>query len=209
MMAWKKKLGKSGEGTSSPTPGTVTVAASSTPSRLVKPALKLSSSIPPDNTKPIDVDAIKNKSKRKLAQEKTPSPPKRRKTNSPLLTDPLDPNVHVADRLQYNLSAKEKQPFKGMTPSESLNMAYELISRASVCLNFTVGTTKPLLVAELEAAQKDLKTVREENAKLTLCIEELTKTAEDDRNKATENLKKAQNEVASLKQSTDTLKLEL
>lgn len=96
-----------------------------------------------------------------------------------------------------------------MTPSESLNMAYELISRASVCLNFTVGTTKPLLVGELETAQKDLEALREENTKLSLRIEEMTKASKDDRNKAAENLKKAHNEVTFLKRSVDTLKLDL
>lgn len=98
MMAQKKKLGKTGEGTSCL--ALVTVTASSTPSRSVKPTLKLSSTILPDDTKPIDVDVVKNKPKRKSAQEKTPSPPKKRKMNAPLLTGPLDPNVFIADRLQ-------------------------------------------------------------------------------------------------------------
>lgn len=40
-----------------------------------------------------------------------------------MITGPLDPNVHTADRLQYNLDPAEKKPFKGMTTIEDLDMA--------------------------------------------------------------------------------------
>lgn len=72
-----------------------------------------------------------------------------------------------------------------MTPSESLNMAYELIARANVCLNYTAGTTKPLLVFELEATTKSLEDVKKENIALALRIEEITKAVEDDWEKRT------------------------
>lgn len=208
VMARKKGLGKAREGTSSPTKPIG--AASTAPSRSVNAALKVSSaSIPATDTKPIDLEVVKSKAKRKPAQEKTPSPPKKRKVNAPLLAGPLDPNVHVVDRLQYNLNAEEKKPFKGMTPSESLSMAYALIARASICLNYTTGTNKPLLVDELETAHKDLEALKKENTTLSLCIEEITKTAEDDRVKAANDLKEAQTEVTSLKRLVDTLKLDL
>lgn len=96
-----------------------------------------------------------------------------------------------------------------MTPSESLNMAYELIAWASVCLNYTAGKTKPLLVAELETAHRDLEAVKKESTALSLCIEEMTKAVEDERVNAADNLKKAQGEVSSFKRSVDTLKLDL
>lgn len=126
-----------------------------------------------------------------------------------MLTGPLDPNVHVADRLQFNLNAEEKKPFKGMTPSQSLNMAYELIAQASVCLNYTVGTTKPLLVTELENAQKELAALKEKNDTLSHRLEELTKSAEDEKTKATTALQESKNQVAALKRSNDTLTLDL
>lgn len=96
-----------------------------------------------------------------------------------------------------------------MTPSESLNMAYELIARASVCLNYTAGTTKPLLVAKLEAAMKSLEDTKKENTALALRIEELTKAAEDDRVVVNEKLKQSQKDAASLRLSVDTLQLDL
>lgn len=205
-MAKKKKLGSTGEGTSSSTKPTGT---SVSGAHSVNPTLKLSDVQTLADTKPTDLVATKSKRKRKAPHEKTPSPPKRRKTTTPLLTGPLDPNVHVVDRLQFNLNAEERKPFKGMTPSESFNIAYELIARASVCLNYTVGTTKPLLVAELEAATKDLEAARKENTTLSLRIEEITNASEDERLKAADNLKKVQGEVSSLQRSVDDLKLDL
>lgn len=96
LMARKKKLAKVGEGTSSSVPPTGSAA--TTPSALVGAPSK------PTNTqeitaevKPNAQEVAKSKTKRK-AQEKTPSP-KKRKTSEPLLTGPLDPNVHVPDRL--------------------------------------------------------------------------------------------------------------
>lgn len=208
MMAWKKSLGKVDEGTSSP--AKLASGSGDTPSHTVDPALKVSdTTVPPTDTKPKDLDVLKNKAKRKSAHEKTPSPPKKRKTNTPLLTSVLDPNVHVSDRLQFNLNVEEKKSFKGMSPSESLNMAYELIARASVCLNYTTGTTRPLLVVELENAQKELKKVKKDNTALTTRIEEITKAEEDERVKADNKLKKAQGEISSLQQSVDNLKLSL
>lgn len=207
-MAWKKSLGKTDEGTSSP--AKLTNCSGDTPSHSVNPALKvLDVVIPSTNIKPKDPDVSKNKPKRKPAHEKTPSPPKKRKMNTPLLTSVLDPNVHVSDRLQFNLNAEEKKSFKGMSPSESLNMAYELIARASVCLNYTASTTRPLLVVELENAQKDLEAVRKDNTSLFTRIEEMTKAAEDERVKADNKLKKAQGEISSLQQLVDNLKLNL
>lgn len=76
-------------------------------------------------------------------------------------------------------------------------------------MNYTVGTNKPLLVAELETALKDLETLKKENTTLSLRIEEITKAAEDDRVKVANSLKKAQDEVTQLKRSADTLKLDL
>lgn len=172
----------------------------------------LTSSIPiPEATQDVKLshlEIIKAKPKRKAA-EKTPSPPKRQKVMGPLLIGPLDPQVHVADCLQFNLTPEERVPFKGMTPSESLNMAYELIARASVCLNYAAGTTKPLLVAELETATHSLNQLKKENATLTARIEELTKPAEDDRVKAKNALDASQKEVTSLQLSVDTLQSDL
>lgn len=51
----------------------------------------------------------------------------------------------------------------------------------SIYLNYSVGTTKPLLVSELETAQKDLEILKKKNIVLTLRAEEITKSAEDDR----------------------------
>lgn len=164
---------------------------------------------PSTDTKPIDLEASKGKAKRKSSQEKTPSPSKRRKLTAPLLTGPLDPNVHVTDRLQFNLNVEEKKPFKEMSPSESLNMAYELIDRSSICMNYFAGTTKSLLVAELETTQKDLEEAKKENTTLSLHLEETTKAAEEDRIKAANALTEAQNEVTLLKWFVDTLKLDL
>lgn len=92
MMARKKNLEKNSEGTSSP--AKLIDASSFAPSHSVNPALK-SSGVPTPSidTKPIDLDVVKSKPKRKSAQEKTPSPQRA------LLTGPMDPNVHVADRL--------------------------------------------------------------------------------------------------------------
>lgn len=75
-----------------------------------------------------------------------------------------------------------------------------------MCLSYTAGTTKPLLVAELEATTKNLEDVKKENTALTQRIEEITKAAEDDRVKAENKPKESQKEVASLKLSVDTLK---
>lgn len=208
MMARKKSLGKTSEGTSSP--AKLISASGSAPSHSVNPTLKVSNTtLPSADTKPNDLDASKNKPKRKPTQEKTPSPPKKKKDEYSLLTGPLDPNVHVSSLLQFNLNAEEKKPFKGMSPSESLNMAYELIAQASVCLNYTVGTTRPLLITKLENAHKDLEVVRKDNTTLSHRIEEMTKDTEDERVKAADNLKKAQGEVSSLQRSVDTLKLDL
>lgn len=88
-------------------------------------------------------------------------------------------------------------------------MAYELIARTSVCMNYVIGTTKPLLVVELEAARKDLKTTKKENVKLSYRLEKVEKTAEDDQEKAATALTKAQNANRLLKRSNDTLKLDL
>lgn len=191
MMAHKKDLGKVGEGTSSSSKTTPHLA----PSCNVNAALKISDSQTPYAVvKPADPDSSKSEIKRKIAQDKGPSSQKKRKISGPLLFDPLDPNVHVADRLQYNLTPEERKPFKEMSLSESLNMAYELIARASVCMNYFAGTTKPLLVAELEVARKDLETAKKENAKLSCHLEEVEKTTEDDREKAATALTEAQND---------------
>lgn len=137
----------------------------------VNAALKIHDAV--EDSKPTVTIAAKPKGKRKQSLEKTLSHPKKRKMSGPLLAGPLDPNVHVADRLQFNLNAEEKKPFKEMTPSELLNMAYELIARASICMNYFVGTTKPLLVSELETAQQDLEKAQKENTTLTTRIEEI------------------------------------
>lgn len=205
MMAHKKNLEKTGEGTSSPSKKIVT--ASATPSRIVNTTLKVfDTQTPSADAKPTNLDASKSKVKRKLPNEKTPSPPKKRKFTVPLLTGPLDPNVHVVERLQYSLTLEERKPFKGMSPNKSLNMAYELIARASVCMNYFAGTTKPLLVTKLEDACKDLETAKKENTTLSCRLEEIEKTAEEDRGKAATALSEAQN---LLKRSIDTLKLDL
>lgn len=163
-----------------------------------------------DDPKPVIVPgSTKTKGKRKQTQEKTPSPPKKRKVFGPLLSGSLDQNVHVPDRLQFKLTPEEKKTFKEMSPSESLNMAYELMARASVCLNYSVGTTKPLLVSELETAHKDLATTKKEISSLTERLEKAQKSAEDDQTKAADALLEAQNEVNRLKQSIDTLTLDL
>ncbi|XP_022631506.1 uncharacterized protein LOC111240571 [Vigna radiata var. radiata] len=208
MMARKKSLSKGDEGGSSAIK--VTSGLGGTPIHVVHPALKLTdTTVPPADTKTKDVDTSKNKTKRKSAQEKTPSPTKRRKVGSSVLTNVLDPTIHVSNRMQFNLNAEEKKPFKGMSPSESLNMAYALIARASVCLNYTASTTRPLLVVELENAQKELEEMKKKNTTLTTRVEELTKTAEDDRVSADNKLKEAPNKISSLQQSVDDLQLDL
>ncbi|XP_022640597.1 uncharacterized protein LOC111242300 [Vigna radiata var. radiata] len=122
-----------------------------------------SSSTPPppvntlktDESKPIIISsAAKTKGKKCQPQEKTPSPPKKKRNLGPLLSGPLDPNIYVSDRLEFNLSLEEREPFKKLTPSEASDMPYELLSRASICLNYAVGTIKPLLVSELEITNK-------------------------------------------------------
>lgn len=189
LMARKKKLAKAGEGTSSSVPPTGSAA--TVPPHSVGALLK-STNIQetPIEVKPDAPEVTKGKIKRKT-QEKTSSPPKKWKMGVPPLVGPLDPNVQVADRIQFNLTRDQRKPFKGMTPSESLNIAYELIARASVCLNYIAGTTKPLLVAKLEAATKNLEDVKRDNVALTLRIEEMTKAAEDPRVKAENQLKES------------------
>lgn len=194
----KKGLSKTNEGISSRTKKSTST--STPPSRQVNTALKISDTqAPSTDTKPSNLDVSKSKAKRKLPNEKNPSPPKKRKVIAPLLTGPLDLNVHVSDRLQFNMTPEEKKPFKGMTPSESLNMAYELITQASVFMNYFAGTTKPLLVAELETTCKNLEAAQKENTTLSTHLEELQKSAEDERAKAANNLAKAQNEISQLK----------
>ncbi|XP_022632808.1 uncharacterized protein LOC111240951 [Vigna radiata var. radiata] len=207
LMACKKKLAKATEGTSSPIPSTGSSAI--VPPSSMNPTLTLTDTKETGTkVRPADPEVPKNKTKRKT-QEKSHSPPKRRKTSTPLLTGPLDRNVHVVDRLQFNLNAEEKKPFKGMTPSESLNMAYELIARASVCLNYTARMNKPMLVTELETTMKSLEETKKENTALALRIDELTKAAKNDRVKADNKLKESRKETVALKLSVDTLKLEL
>lgn len=85
-----------------------------------------------------------------------------------------------------------------MTPTEYLDMAYELLARASICLNYSVGTTKPLLVSELENANKSLATAKKEISILTERLEKANKLAEDDRVKAAATLLESKNEVKRL-----------
>lgn len=196
-MARKKALNSGGEGTSSATKvprGSGNIPAHSG----VNPALKLSDTTLPAVDAKTTVDPPKGKTKRKSTQDKIPSPAKRKKTNSPLLSSVLDPNVHVSDRLQFNLNVEEKKPFKVMTPVESLNMAYELIARASVCLNYTAGTSMPLVFVELEKAHKELDEIKATNTNLSSRIEEITKIAEDNQLEAERKLKEAQNKASSL-----------
>lgn len=85
MMARKKKLGKVGEGTSSPAQQTGST--STVTHRSVNPALKVvDTQIPATDTKPINPEAAKGETKRKT-QETSPSPPKRRKRMSPCSPD--------------------------------------------------------------------------------------------------------------------------
>ncbi|WVZ14217.1 hypothetical protein V8G54_011783 [Vigna mungo] len=193
----RKKLLKAGEGTSSS--ATATGSANVTLTTLSKVT---------EDVKVAQPKAIRTKPKRKAA-EKTPSPPKRQKTKGPLLTGPLDPQAHVSDLLQYNLTPEERAPFKGMTPSESYNMAYELMARASVCMNYAAGTTKPLLVTELETATDKVNELTKSNAALTARIEELTKAVEGARIKSKTALEASRKEVVSLQSSIDTLQADL
>lgn len=94
-----------------------------------------------------------------------------------------------------------------MTPRESLDMAYELMARASVCLNYSAGATKPL--SELEIAKKDLEAAKKEISTLTERLEKANKLAEDDRVKVVATLLESQNEVKHLQQSVDSLTLDL
>lgn len=96
-----------------------------------------------------------------------------------------------------------------MTPTEYLDMAYELLARASICLNYSVGTTKPLLVSELENANKSLATAKKEISILTERLEKANKLAEDDRVKAAATLLESKNEVKRLQQFVDSLTLSL
>lgn len=96
-----------------------------------------------------------------------------------------------------------------MTPCESLDIAYELMARASVCLNYSAGTTKPPLVSELETTNKNLETAKEEISTLTERLEKANKLAEDERVKAAATLLESQNEVKHLQQSVDSLTLDL
>ncbi|XP_022642122.1 uncharacterized protein LOC111242562 [Vigna radiata var. radiata] len=163
-----------------------------------------------DDSKPIVISsAPKTKGRKRSAQEKTPSPTKRKRNSDALLTGPLDPNIHVSDRLEFNLTPEEREPFKKLTPSKASDMAYELLSRAGICLNYDVGTTKPLLVSELEISNKKLEKPQEDVALLTEGLEKANKKAEDDRAKAAASLLKSQNEVKRLQQSVDSLSLSL
>lgn len=177
--------------------GDTTLPSSNTIAHSINVALKIHDLS--DDPKPVvPAPVTKTKGKRKQPYEKTPSPSKKRRNLGLLLSGPPDPNVHVSDCPQFNLSPKEREPFKTMTPTEYLDMAYELLARASICLNYSVRTTKPLLVSELENANKSLATAKKEISILTERLEKANKLAEDDRVKAAATLLESKNEVKRL-----------
>ncbi|XP_022640577.1 uncharacterized protein LOC111242296 [Vigna radiata var. radiata] len=96
-----------------------------------------------------------------------------------------------------------------MTLSEAYNMGYKLIMRAGVCMNYAAGTTKPLLVVELEAANQQVADLKKDNTALTARVEELTKAAEDAKIKAKAALDASQKKVVSLQSSVETLQTDL
>lgn len=163
-----------------------------------------------DESKPIVISSgPRTKSRKRPSQEKTPSPPKKKKLSSRLLTGLLDPNMHVSDRLEFNLSPEEREPFKKLTPSEASDMAYEFLSRAGICMNYAAGTTKPLLVSELEISNNQLTKAKEEVSSLTERLEKANKLLEDERVKAAASLLESQQEAKRLQESVDSLTLSL
>ncbi|KOM25938.1 hypothetical protein LR48_Vigan205s007500 [Vigna angularis] len=207
IMARKKDLEKSSEGTSSPSK----IVTQKAPLSHVNPALKLSENEKPSlvPAKPSSAGVPKDDTKRKLSRDKPVSFNKKRKITSPLLSGPLDPLVHVAKWLQYNLTPKEKIPFKWMSTGKALDMAYELNARASICMNYAAGSTKSLLSEELDIVRQELETSQKENAELSRCLEEALKAFEESREKAATALTQAQDDLRQLKRTNDDLKLNL
>ncbi|KOM47838.1 hypothetical protein LR48_Vigan07g154200 [Vigna angularis] len=176
MMARKKDLEKSGEGTSSPSK----IVTHKTLFQGVNSTLKISNTEKPSPapTKPSSAGIPKGDVKRKLSHDKSLPLNKKKKITGPLLSRPLDPLVHVAERLQYNL--------KQMSPDEALDMAYELTARASICMNYVAGSAKCLLVEELDTdsrvkatialtqAQDDLHQLKRTNDDLKLDLQKDT-----------------------------------
>lgn len=80
--------------------------------------------------------------------------------------------MHVAERLQFNLTPEENKPFKGMSRGEALDMAYELNAWASICMNYAADSTKSLLAEELDTVRQDLDAVEKKNTELSCCPEE-------------------------------------
>lgn len=68
--------------------------------------------------------------------------------------------------LEYNLDPGEKKPFKGMTTTEALDMAYELNVRSNLCMAFAAGSAKSLIAEELEIATQDLENSQKGNKDL-------------------------------------------
>ncbi|BAU01527.1 hypothetical protein VIGAN_11078000 [Vigna angularis var. angularis] len=206
MMARKKNLEKSGEGTSSPS----WIVAHKTPTQSMNPALQISDTEKPLSApvKASSVNAPANDSKKKLPRDKGTPMNKKRKITGPVLFGPLDPLIHVAERLQYNPTPEEKIPFKRMSPGEASDMAYELIARASVCMNYAAGSTKSLLTEELDTVRQDLEASQKKNAELTRHLEEIMKIAEDNRAKVASALTQAQDDLRQLKRTSDDLKLD-
>ncbi|KOM37569.1 hypothetical protein LR48_Vigan03g095100 [Vigna angularis] len=198
MVRKKEELKKTGEGTSSPN---VVGLKNPTP-RSVHSAPKVSADQPfnvpltiPEEVHP------ESSAKRKMSREKSVSSNKKSKKKTlegPLCTGPLDPSLSIVERLQYNLQPDEKKPFREMSPSEALDMAYEL-----------TGAAKSLMVEELETARQDLEAAQKENINLLLRLIETLKIAEDDCTKATTSLTQAKNTNRQLKRENDTLKLDL
>lgn len=91
----------------------------------------------------------------------------------PLLTASLDLNVRIVERLQYNRTPEEKKPFIGMSPTEALDMTYELSAQANICMNYATGSTKSLVAEELDVVRQDLETTQKENTELSRRLKEL------------------------------------
>ncbi|KOM27495.1 hypothetical protein LR48_Vigan431s000900 [Vigna angularis] len=155
MMARKKDLEKPGEGTSP-----YEIVTQKSPSPHVNRALKILDIEKPSPVlaKPSNAGVPKDDTKRKLPRDKPIPSNKKRKIPSPLLFGPLEPHVQVAERIQFNLTPEEKIPFKQMLPSEALDMAYALTTRASICMNYDAGSIKSLLAEELDTVRQELET---------------------------------------------------
>lgn len=89
-----------------------------------------------------------------------------------MITGPLDPNMRIANHLQYNLDPEEKKPFKGIIVEEALDMAYEMNILSNLCMAYAAGPAKSFTAEELETTRQDLENSQKANEDLARHLEE-------------------------------------